>query len=211
MAEKLLLHVDTRWLAVHDDILYFTDETGNRIMKLLPGAQIAEAVYSIADSAAQVSSPGGIFSDAYYLYWTNKNQGTSNGVIIKGLEVPPSVQKAKSVAKLSSNVNKAYGVCGSDSALYYTDESGTIFGVRKDGTSLTEVNAKLAKPRGCAFSEGTVFVADQTGIYSFAGNRNPLRPVRNLHLVKSILGATGITVVSASVRLYLPWILALAF
>eukprot|EP00397_Hematodinium_sp_SG-2012_P043388 GEMP01048220.1.p1 GENE.GEMP01048220.1~~GEMP01048220.1.p1 ORF type:complete len:300 (+),score=55.20 GEMP01048220.1:41-940(+) len=194
-AEKLLLHIDTRWLAVHGETLFFTDETANQIMRLKAGEQIPEVVYSAADSASHVSSPGGIFSDAYYLYWTNKN----------------AIEKSKFVAKLATNVNKAYGVCGSDSAVYYTDESGSIYGVKKDGTAVIEMNSKLSKPRGCAFAEGTVFVADQaSGVYSFAGNRSPLRPVRNVHLVKSIMGATGITVVSSSFSLCFTWILVLA-
>jgi len=198
--ETVMQNVETRWLAIHGNYLFFTDEATNRILRLAKGDTWAETVYSAEDSGnpSLVSSPGGIYSDEYYLYWTNKLQGTKHGVVVKGLEHPPKVEKSKSASLLAKNVNKAFGVCGSDSVIYFTNEVGIIYGVKKDGSDQKEISSELSKTRGCAFSDGTVYVADQaTGVYAFAGNRSTLRPTGKLQLVQSIVGATGIVVLSS--------------
>jgi len=182
-------HTEARWVAC-DGLgnIFFSDEPSNQILKisagnLKKGITSPEVVYDGA-SVAEVSAPGGVAVDNFFVYWVNKNEGLTKGSLVKAAERPENGASATSVAQaLSTNTARSYGLCMAMGNVFYTQPEGIVFGVKKDGGDVAQVVTTLQYPRGCAWDgDGTMYVADRgaNAIYSFAGNM-------------AILGASEIT------------------
>lgn len=179
-------NVEARWVAVDGvGTIFFTDERDNLIQKvgaakLLRGDPTPTVLYS-GISVAQVSAPGGIATDNFHVFWSNKAVGTMVGSVVKGFEKPPETNVAASVKPLAKNAAKVYGVCLSMNNVFYTNEENAIYAVKKTGGAIATVSDKLLQPRGCTWDrDGTVYVADKAGnaVYSFPGNMHTLVPMR---------------------------------
>jgi hypothetical protein len=197
-------NVEARWIAV-DGIgnLFITDEMQNVINKVT-GEQLAANqpnAHVIYDGAtvAEVNRPGGIATDNFHVFWSNKAIGTQVGSVVRGLEDPDTSAGSSTVTQVSKNANKVYGVCLSQNNVYYTDSQTFMYGVKKNGGAIATISDKLLGPRGCAWDgDGTVYVADKTAnaIYSFAGNMHILRPAQ-LTKVADYDAAFGIAVIQS--------------
>lgn len=175
---------ESRWVSV-DGVgnVFFSDEPQNLIMKLpadkvLRGETKPEIVYN-GNSLSEVSKPGGIATDNFHVYWTNKHFGSQVGSVIKAPEFPQtaSALPAGAMSVLGKNSVKSYGVCLALGNVYYTDDHHSIYGVKKAGSKVSEISHALNRPRGCVWDgDGTVFVADRgaSAVYSFAGSMHHL-------------------------------------
>jgi hypothetical protein len=157
-----------------------------------------------------VSAPGGIATDNFHVFWTNKAVGTLVGSVVKGFETPPETNVAASVKAIAKNAVKVYGVCLSMNNVFYTDSEAYVYAVKKTGGAIAEVSSKMIQPRGCAWDgDGTVYIADKGGnaVYSFPGNMHTLTPMK---LTKAVdfEDAFGLAVISASVQARLAMTLA---
>jgi len=209
-------NVEARWVAV-DGVgsIFFTDERDNLIQKvsaekILRGDPTPTVMYS-GISVSQVSAPGGIATDNFHVFWTNKAVGTLVGSVVKGFETPPETNVAASVKAIAKNAVKVYGVCLSMNNVFYTDSESYVYAVKKTGGAIAEVTAKLLHPRGCTWDgDGTIYIADKGGnaVYSFPGNMHTLTPMK---LTKTVdfEDAFGVAVISASLRARLTLTLAL--
>mmetsp|Transcript_61218 Transcript_61218/g.200095 ORF Transcript_61218/g.200095 Transcript_61218/m.200095 type:complete len:314 (+) Transcript_61218:164-1105(+) len=95
--------VEARWVTV-DGLgnVYLTDEEQGKVFKIsaqqmLDGDTEARPAYAEAgpgDSSGgvaaggAVSAPGGIATDNFHVFWTNKEQGETVGTVMKALQVP---------------------------------------------------------------------------------------------------------------------------
>lgn len=185
-------NVEARWVAV-DSLgdVYFTDELGNRLMKvtvqrILDGDTTPEVVLA-ADSDSHISSPGGIASDNFYLYWTNKVNGNQVGSVVRSLletssnltenrtqsgnETEPA-RVQRQTQKLATNVQKSYGVCLAIDNVIFTDMENNVYAVKRDSSdSPVVVTSALQNPRGCAWDgDSTVYIADRSlgGVYAMS-------------------------------------------
>lgn len=170
---------ESRWVAV-DGLgnVFFSNEPKSEILKItmqrmVRGSTIPEVMYS-GKNLTQVNHPGGVAVDNFHVYWSNKRYGTQAGTIVKGSEVKdPSMPSAFNIDVIAKNSPKSYGVCLALNNVFFTDSEKSIYGVKKAGGKVVEVNNQLKKPRGCVWDgDGTVFVADreQNAIFSFKGN-----------------------------------------
>eukprot|EP00397_Hematodinium_sp_SG-2012_P042070 GEMP01046470.1.p1 GENE.GEMP01046470.1~~GEMP01046470.1.p1 ORF type:complete len:246 (-),score=59.39 GEMP01046470.1:603-1340(-) len=201
-------NVEARWVAVDGmGNLFYTDEIKNTINqvpaeKLFLGETTSKVLYS-GKEMSSVSGPGGVATDNFFVFWTNKVDGSTVGSLIRAEEHPPeggtalSQGGAKAVAQ---NEAKVYAVCLSQTNAFFTSESSKVYGVKKVGGPVTLINDQFVKPRGCAWDGGgTIFVADrqQNAVYSFAGN---MRFLAGAHRSKVVdcEDAFGLAVVSSS-------------
>lgn len=125
-----------------------------------------------------VSMPRGMAVDGYRMFWTNGENGKTDGTIVQGLELPSGDTK---VSPLASNVPFAHGICLTASRVFYTDDEANVFTTKVNGGAVQTVTSKMQKPRGCVFDgDGTVYVADagDDKIVSFAGAAAELGPRR---------------------------------
>jgi len=198
-------NVEARWVAV-DGIgnLFFTDEMTNVVEKVtgeqLRKGQATPGVIYDGATVQEVNRPGGIATDNFHVFWSNKAIGTQVGSVVRGLEEPDSGANAATVTQIAKNANKVYGVCLSQNNVYFSDSQTFLYGVKKNGGAIATVTDKLLGPRGCAWDgDGTVYVADKTAnaVYSFAGNMHILRPAQ-LTKVADYDAAFGLAVVQAN-------------
>lgn len=168
--------VEPRWVAVdvRGDV-YLTDELANRILRIpyansLRGNAVPEVIYD-GTSLTQVNSPGGIATDNFNLYWTNKLQGKTEGALVVAANA--NSKEAANARVLSKTSDKAYGVCVAINNVFYTAPEKQIFGVKEKGGLITELTGSMLQPRGCIYDgDSTVYVADRgaNAVFSFAGN-----------------------------------------
>jgi hypothetical protein len=128
-------------------------------------------LYSKMEGEDSASAPAGIAADGINVYWGNGASGTTLGSLITGSRHPADGQ---AVIKLATNTNTAYGVTTSSNAVFYTDKTQFVYGVKKAGGTPEKMTTQLQSPRGLAWDgDGTVFVADQAGsiVYSFPSGR----------------------------------------
>merc|ERR1719181_1368631 len=179
-------NVEARWVAV-DGIgnVFLTDEGVNVIQRVdgeaLRAGQGKPVVIYDGATVGEVNRPGGVATDNFHVFWSNKAIGTQVGSVVRGLEEPDSTANASSVTQVAKNANKVYGVCLSQNNVYYTDSQTFLYGVKKNGGAIATISDKLLGPRGCAWDgDGTVYVADKTAnaVYSFAGNMHVLAPAQ---------------------------------
>lgn len=193
--------VEARWVAVDGTgNLFLSDEPNNRIMKVVAASALRHSAPQVAYDGASVkavSSPGGVAVDTFYVYWTNKQSGTREGTVTRGMGVAP--MPAESVQPLAKNAAKSYGICLSLDTIYYTDESLKLYGVSRSGAGEpAEVYGRLVQPRGCAWDgDGTVFVADRGAgkVYSFPSNMGTLGRA-DLYSAVDIEDAFGLAVLT---------------
>lgn len=175
--------VETRWVAVDGSgNIYMTDELNGKVLKVsakqvLEGETTAKPVFA---AGGAIAAPGGIATDNFHLYWTNKEGGRELGTLVKALPGPSSgPARPANATVLAKNAPKAYGVCFALDSLYFTAPQREVFAVRpredegSDGEGhVVTVSSQLSSPRGCAWDgASTVFVADRTanGIFALPG------------------------------------------
>jgi len=203
--------VEARWCAV--DVagnLFFTDELRNVVLRVEqkhigsaeipydPGHIGSEVLYDGAFDSSLVNRPGGIASDGPHLYWSNKAGGTVVGAVAKGMS--SAENGAVASTSIAKNADKVYGVCLSNSNVYYADSRQFLFGVNKNGGSITTISDKLLEPRGCTYDrDGTIYVTDKVGnaVFYFTENKNSLEPHALIKLV-DIDDAFGLAIASVS-------------
>lgn len=167
-------NVEARWVSVDElGYIFFTEESTQVVKKLAPfnpaykDARTPKILFT-ADLSPAVSSPGGIVADARNIFWTNKAEGKSQGVVVHAENLyPPSTSVPKSIAK---NINAAYGICMNQNHVFYTAHASSVYVVDKAGGKISTATDTLVAPRGCTWDgDATIFVADKTGnaIYSF--------------------------------------------
>jgi len=214
-------NIEARWVAA-DNVgsVYFTDEANSLVMRVDPDKSFRAfskpyAIYDALDSH-HVSAPGGVATDNYNVFWTNKALGTEVGSVVSGIEHPPMDANVPDTAQpLAKNLMKVFGVCVTSQNVFYTNEEKAIYGVKKKGGRIAAVNEGLDKPRGCTWDgDGTVFLADKGNgaVYEFPGN---MRQITHMQLTKVIDAedAFGVAVVSGSRRAFLhvaAWVMGLA-
>eukprot|EP00405_Crypthecodinium_cohnii_P028151 CAMPEP_0206501008 /NCGR_PEP_ID=MMETSP0324_2-20121206/52994_1 /ASSEMBLY_ACC=CAM_ASM_000836 /TAXON_ID=2866 /ORGANISM="Crypthecodinium cohnii, Strain Seligo" /LENGTH=351 /DNA_ID=CAMNT_0053988625 /DNA_START=439 /DNA_END=1491 /DNA_ORIENTATION=- len=222
--------VESRWVAV-DGLgnIYLTDEDKGEVQRvlsqqILDGDTQPKVVLSEA-TATGVKAPGGIATDNFNVYWTNKEQGDKLGTVMKALPSPaqalathpPSSTAAPSLAQRSSEVPKAlskelpkaYGVCLALDTLYFTGAESSVYAVKhrnsgatKDMGKTVELTSGLLNPRGCVWDgESTIYVADRSAnaVYSLPG---PVYALAEVNATKAIdfEGAFGVAIFSRATR-----------
>eukprot|EP00403_Amphidinium_massartii_P040953 CAMPEP_0178443578 /NCGR_PEP_ID=MMETSP0689_2-20121128/38981_1 /TAXON_ID=160604 /ORGANISM="Amphidinium massartii, Strain CS-259" /LENGTH=343 /DNA_ID=CAMNT_0020067617 /DNA_START=9 /DNA_END=1036 /DNA_ORIENTATION=+ len=169
---------EARWLAVDPfGRVFYTDENANQILKVdMQNATHRQVVYDSA-SVGEVSHPGGIAVDDFYLYWANKAQGSSVGSLVRADIDPDNTTTTTEVQVLARNIDTAYGVCLALSNAFYTATDQAVYGTKKFGSTTQLISDRLTQPRGCAWDgDGSVYVADSgaNAIFSYAGNMQDL-------------------------------------
>jgi len=152
-----------------------------------------KVLYSQAEGEDSASAPAGIAADGIAVYWGNGASGTTLGSLIGGQRQP---SEGQAVNKIAANTNTAYGVACSSNAVFYTDKTQFVYGVKKAGGTPEKMTTTLQSPRGLAWDgDGTVFVADQASnmVYSFPSGR--LAPA-SLARTVSLHDAFGLAIVS---------------
>jgi hypothetical protein len=130
-------------------------------------------------SAPEVEAPGGVATDNFKIFWTNKGLGAQIGAVVSAATEVEDTSNPPTRNKVATNVNHVYGVCLAMNNLYYTAENTYVYGVKKSGGAFATISDKFLAPRGCAFDgDGTVYVTDtQMGaIMSFPSNMGILAP-----------------------------------
>lgn len=150
-------------------------------------------LYSKMEGEDSASAPAGIAADGITVYWGNGASGTTLGALIAGMRNPAEGQ---GVTKLGSNTNTAYGVATSSNAVFYTDKTQFVYGVKKAGGTPEKMTTQLQSPRGLVWDgDGTVFVADQASsmVYSFPSGR--IAPA-SLSRTTALHDAFGLAIIS---------------
>lgn len=145
-----------------------------------------------------VSMPRGMAVDGYRMFWTNGENGKTDGTIVQGLELPSGDTK---VSPLASNVPFAHGICLTASRVFYTDDESNVFTTKVNGGAVQTVTSKMQKPRGCVFDgDGTVYVADagDDKIVSFAGAAAELGPRRLSLALSNVKEPFGLAILHGS-------------
>jgi len=180
--QTLAKNVEARWVAADGrGNVFFSNEAGNEIMKISSEGGLPQAVYA----GGAVSGPGGIVTDNFNLFWTNKVNGESTGVLVSA-PVPPKAARGviasapKGAKLLSKNMEKAYGVCMALDVIYYTASVSSVYGVKRSGGDAVKIANSLVNPRGCAWDgEDTMYVADRSGgIFYFPAPQADLAETR---------------------------------
>jgi hypothetical protein len=211
-------NVEARWVSV-DGVgnLFLTDELTNVILKV-DGEQSRAGrgkPHVIYDGAlhAEVNRPGGVATDNFHVFWSNKAIGTQVGSVVKGAEDGAQPGTTPHLDAIAKNANKVYGVCLSQNNVFYTNTQTFLYGVKKSGGAIATVSDKLLGPRGCAWDgDGTVYVADKTAkaIYSLAGNMHVLAPAQ-LTKAYEYDDAFGLAVIQAYSRVAAALLVCLLF
>mmetsp|Transcript_137325 Transcript_137325/g.238748 ORF Transcript_137325/g.238748 Transcript_137325/m.238748 type:complete len:334 (-) Transcript_137325:22-1023(-) len=205
-------NVEVRWVTL-DSIgnLYFSDEANNKIMRVdAQDVQDGNATVQVwyDTSHALISAPGGIITDNFKLYWTNKIQGDMAGVIISA-PVNKDEGDVIPTTALSKNIEKAYGACLVKNHIYYTAPEESLFAVDRGGGDPVTISSSLGNPRGCAWDgEGTMYIADRgtNSIMSFSAPQELLQEVQ-MQKVADFSDAFGVAVFSGASRLGAVYIL----
>jgi len=172
------------------------------------GRTTPQTVYD-GSALKEVSSPGGIAVDNFFVYWLNKAGGQGSGTLVRALQHPAVdlggnvtslVAHAPGVHKLADNADKCYGICLALGNAYFSDEFKSLYGVSRAAVARSEevaITGSFTEPRGCAYDgDSTVYVADKTenAIYGFAANMERLMPGREMVKAAELQGAFGVTV-----------------
>jgi len=200
--------LETRWVAV-DGLgnVFMTDEQGGRILKIsarqvLDGDTAARSVFADDGTlGGAIASPGGVVTDNFHVYWTNKRDGQATGTVVRSL-VPATnmTDVAPQPVALSKNVPKAYGLCMAMDTIYYTDVDHNVYAVRASGGDVVQVSSQFANPRGCAWDgESTIYIADRSadGVFALDGPSLSLAEVSAKKAV-DFQGAFGVAVFSSA-------------
>lgn len=184
--------------------VYFTEEPTQRIMKVTAqmierGEQTPIVLYD-GGSVSEVSAPGGIASDNYFVYWLNKASGQQVGSVVRG-GVEAGTGAAAPVG-LASNAMKCYGICIALGNVFYSDETKNLYGLNRASTVKHDpvaISTTFQEPRGCAFDgDGTVYVADKVAnsISAFPSNMKNLT-IMPMTKAADLEGAFGVAIYNA--------------
>jgi len=150
--------------------LYFTDSENKFVKQYDLEKQVVSTLFD-GEDVPEVAAPGGIaMAGLQGLLWTNKVRGSTAGSLVEA-DLP-----TKTITKKTENVDETYGVCVSNSNIFYTSEVG-VYGVKRVGGGPVEVSTAISQPRGCAYDmDGTVYFADEAGgkVYSMPANAETL-------------------------------------
>jgi len=131
---------------------------------------------------SHVAAPGGIAVDGYNLYWTNMNQGTADGCVVRGQISPELPRGATSnatfpAAALTTAVDQAFGIAKSTNMIVFSSNNtgiGKIYGLFERTGQVHQFSSALAEPRGLVWDgDQTVYVADEVmnGVWSLPVGR----------------------------------------
>jgi len=214
-----------RWIAVDaQGNLYATNEVTNEILKIdsadmRAGMLVPPTVLysSQGPNAIQVTSPGGIAVDAFFLYWSNKVLGSMTGSVVKGMSfMPAGMAQYPEVTPIAKNADagKDFGVCMGGKNIFFTEKNNKLFAVQSQGGAIALISDELAQPRGCSWDgDGSIYVTDRDGkIYQFPGTMQQLRSVGKLKRVATMDDPYGIVVIDQCASVggaAIPFVLAL--
>lgn len=202
-----------RWIAV-DTVgnLFATCEETGEILKV-PALQMQEdltadeikpplTLYSATGpNAMQVTMPGGIAADTFYIYWSNKVLGGKTGSVVKAASFRPAGRKnMPAVLPIARNTDagRDYGVCVAGKTVFYTEKDNYLYAVQTGGGAISIVSDEMEQPRGCAWDrDGSIFVADRAAgrIYAFPSSTRNLRTVGKLKRVAMLEDPFAVLVV----------------
>jgi sugar lactone lactonase YvrE len=207
--------VEARWVTV-DGVgnVYFTCEVNHRIMMISAkdvedGSGKGTVIFDDSNaSVGGVSGPGGIATDNFFLYWTNKVDSLTHGTVVRNLKdrrVGGGLPlETRTFAKRSP---KAYGLCVAKDQMFYTEGDNVLQGMPKAGGEPVVISDELQQPRGCAWDgEGQLYVADRKAHAVFALPAPMLslgrtEPVKVLDMEE----AFGVAVFSAAASMRAGW------
>lgn len=203
-----------RWIAVDaQGNLYATNENTNEILKVESKHIRAGKLYpptvlysSQGPNALQVTQPGGIAVDSFFLYWSNKVRGMQTGSLVKGMSfMPAGMAQYPEVVPIAKNADagKDYGVCLGGKTMFFTEKNNKLFGVQTQGGAIALISDALESPRGCSWDgDGSIYVTDRAGkIYQFPGTMSQLRNVGKLKRVATMDDPYGIVVIDGCTSL----------
>lgn len=222
--------VEARWVAVDGrGNVFVTDEQHGQVLRLsarqaLDGDTQAKPV--LADpgqgggadgkrsgTSSVVKAPGGIVTDNFNVFWTNKEDGEKVGTVMRALASPGKGGAAgappEKVTAVARNVPKAYGLCLALDNLFFTAPESKVFAVRTrpsavhaEDQEVVTVTSDMSNPRGCAWDgESTVYVADRSadGVFALPGPMFSLAE-SSAQKVVDFEGAFGVAVFSSASR-----------
>lgn len=204
-----------RWIATDaQGNLYATNENTNEVLKvessnIRAGMLVPPTVLysSQGPNALQVTAPGGIAADAFFLYWSNKVRGSMTGSLVKGMSyMPAGMAQYPEVVPIAKNADAGqdFGVCLGGKTMFFTEKTNKLFAVQSQGGAIALISDELGQPRGCSWDgDGSIYVTDREGkIYQFPGTMQHLRNVGKLKRVATMDDPYGIVVVDrcASIR-----------
>lgn len=197
-----------RWIASDaQGNLFATNENTNEILKLTSenirgGLLVPPTVLysSQGPNSLQVTQPGGIAVDAFFLYWSNKVRGSLTGSLVKGMSyMPAGMAQYPEVVPIAKNADAGqdYGVCIGGKTMFFTEKTNKLFAVQSGGGAIALISDELGQPRGCSWDgDGSIYVTDREGkIYQFPGTMQQLRNVGKLKRVATMDDPYGIVIV----------------
>eukprot|EP00397_Hematodinium_sp_SG-2012_P048075 GEMP01054930.1.p1 GENE.GEMP01054930.1~~GEMP01054930.1.p1 ORF type:complete len:322 (-),score=71.12 GEMP01054930.1:391-1356(-) len=200
-----------RWLAV-DAVgdLFYSVESNSEIFKV-PSERIAAARASRepADpiplyqggSSETVSNPSGMAADNFFVYWGNKESGSSRGSVVAARARGKVHSDQAYPLKLAANENKVFGVCQVDGNVFYTAPN-KMYAVKKSGGAISVVANEMTNPRGCTYDgDGSIYIADRgnNAIYKAPAHiGTALRPVKKLKKVMEVTAPCQVAFVHSS-------------
>lgn len=211
---KAVIMTDTEatWLTV-DGLgnVFFSGGARQNLVTKLDGASLRAAVPFAHASVVydgekndEVDSPGGVTTDNFKVFWSNKAKGTQVGSVVAGVSDPDPDSPAP-LSKISSNVNQVHGVCLAMNNLFYTGrleepvKKSVLYGVKKTGGAIAQITDKLLGPEGCVWDgDGTVYVADGESIYAFPANMGLLQATTLRKVALYTDGAFSLAMIQAS-------------
>jgi hypothetical protein len=182
--------------------------------QILGGADEAQALGAEGNSlsppvaGAALSAPGGVATDNFYVYWTNKVDGDQVGTVVRDLAVRPTntTQAGPQRAEvLASNAPKAYGLCLALDNVFFTGFDSHVYAVKSTGGDVVTISSNFSSPRGCAWDgDSTVYIADRSAnaIFAIPASQASLTQARPQKVV-DFQDAFGVAVFSGARAPYL--------
>jgi len=165
--------------------LFATDTAHNVIVKVDLNEKDGEAT-TLYSHDPKLSNPTGLGTDTYKLYFGNSNNGLVTGSIIQAPEKRTVTSIMAGVATVPI-VDSVKGLCLAAANVFYTDGQSGLYSVKKRGGAPMKINSGLRQAGGCAWDgDGSVYIADTTGVYRVPSTQRVLRPMFNMEKVVSI-------------------------
>lgn len=197
-----------RWITVDSQgNLFATNENTNEILRVSSGNIRAGSLVpptvmysSQGPNALQVTTPGGIAVDSFFIYWSNRVRGSMTGSLVKGMSfMPAGMSQYPEVTPIAKNADAGqdFGVCLAGKTMFFTESTNKLFAVQSQGGAIALISDELGQPRGCSWDgDGSVYVTDREGkVYQFPGTMQHLRNVGKLKRVATMDDPYGIVVV----------------
>lgn len=114
------------------------------------------------DSDPRMGMPGGVVSDTMNVYWANELDGTKQGSILAGTDMPIADGVKSTAENLTNVVESAFGVATTDSLVVFNDGHSALYGVPKYGGASQMLTSSLIRSRGMVWAGGnTLLLADE--------------------------------------------------